>query len=67
MKTTTMCGRCEAKFDIEEGLKIGTCYSPVNRKVGQAAVHVLEVDRDTDEGVRILKHIEKKPQPVRQY
>lgn len=58
MKMTIRCGRCNSQLDIEEGTRISTCYSPVNKSF---TGHSIEVDPDTAEGKAIIAHIERKP------
>lgn len=58
MKTTVQCGRCQAKIDIDQGCKIGTCYLPAGKKNGVG--HLVVVDDKTPEGLEILSHIERK-------
>ena len=63
MKTTVKCGRCEAKIDIEEGMKIGTCLTPMHKKKPQA--HTIEVDISTFPGIKIANWFDRRPQVQR--
>ena len=57
MKVTVTCGRCDTNVDIEEGLKISTCYSPIDRRfIG----HAVEVDDSNKAGNKILQHFDRK-------
>lgn len=64
MKTTTQCGRCDAKIDVEEGMMIATCLSPVDKKK-ELRAHSLAVNPNVPAGVAILDHIERKPLAAR--
>lgn len=58
MKQTIICGRCQSKIDIEEGMKIGTCASPLNKPY---RCHIIEVDPKTDRGSEIASYWNRKP------
>jgi hypothetical protein len=60
---TVQCGRCDAKIDIQDGLMIDVCYSPVDKKRSYRG-HSVIVDVSSQRGAAIKDYIEKKPVPV---